>query len=108
MLIGILGAPLTHLVLTRLQAIVATVSVGDPFVAGNATRLQQIAWAVLGIELLHVCVGIVRASVSSATGRLDIDWTFSLTPWLAVLLLFVLAQVFDHGARMRDELEGTV
>ena len=28
--------------------------------------------------------------------------------WLAVLLLFVLARVFDHGARMREELEGTV
>jgi hypothetical protein len=108
MLIGILGTPLTHLVLTRLRAIVATVHAGDPFVAGNATRLQQIAWAALGIELLHLCVGIVRASVSSATWRLDIDWTFSLTPWLAVLLLFVLAQVFDHGTRMRDELEGTV
>lgn len=108
MVIGILGVPLTHRVLTRLQAIVATVSEGDPFVAGNATRLQQIAWAVFGIELLHLCVGIVLHIVSSPSARLDIDWSFSLAPWLAVLLLFVLAQVFDHGTRLREELEGTV
>ena len=28
--------------------------------------------------------------------------------WLAVLLLFVLAQVFREGTRLRDDLEGTV
>ena len=108
MVIGILGVPLTHLALTRLQAIVATVREGDPFVSGNAARLQHIAWAVLGLELLHLSVGIVRASVSSATARFDLDWEFSLAPWLAVLLLFVLARVFDEGTRMREELEGTV
>ena len=39
---------------------------------------------------------------------LDLDWNFSLTRWLAVLLLFVLSRVFEQGARMRDDLEGTV
>ena len=34
----------------------------------------------------------------------DIDWDFSLNGWLAVLLAFVLAKVFEHGARMRDDL----
>ena len=28
--------------------------------------------------------------------------------WLAVLLTFVLARVFAEGARMRDDLQGTV
>jgi hypothetical protein len=40
--------------------------------------------------------------------RLELDWSFSFAPWLAVLLLFVLARVFEHGAWMRSELEGTV
>ena len=39
---------------------------------------------------------------------IHIDWSFSFTPWVAVLLLFVLARVFEHGARMRADLEGTV
>jgi len=108
MAIGIGSAPLTHILLTRLLAIVETVRRGDPFVAANAARLQTTAWALLGLELLHLAVGAIAAAASSASQPLDVDWNFSVTGWLAVLLLFVLARVFDHGARMRDDLEGTV
>lgn len=108
MVIGIGAAPLTHIVLSRLLAIVDTVHLGDPFVAENAARLQRIAWAVLGLELTHLVVGAVAAGVFSAGEPIDIGWRFSLTRWLAVLLLFVLARVFETGARMREDLEGTV
>jgi hypothetical protein len=108
MAIGIGAAPLTHILLTRLLAIVETVRLGDPFVAGNAGRLQTTAWALLGLELLHLAVGVIAAAASSPSQPLDLDWNFSFTGWLAVLLLFVLARVFDHGTRLRDDLEGTV
>jgi hypothetical protein len=108
MVIGVLAAPVTNVALTRLLAIVTTVTHGDPFVAENAARLQQIAWSVLGLELLHLGVGVIEAAVSSPAAPLDLNWRFSPTPWLAVLLLFVLARVFDHGTRMREDLEGTV
>ncbi|MES2124906.1 MAG: DUF2975 domain-containing protein [Gemmatimonadota bacterium] len=103
MVVGILATPLTHVALTRLRDIVGMVSAGDPFVVENAVRLQQIAWAVLGLELLHLAVGVIRAIAS-----LDLHWSVSPTPWLSVLLLFVLARVFRQGALMREELEGTV
>ncbi|HUF26420.1 MAG TPA: DUF2975 domain-containing protein [Gemmatimonadaceae bacterium] len=108
MLLGIGSVPLAHVVLTRLLAVVDTVRGGDPFVRENAGRLQTIAWAVLGLELVHLAVGAVATFASSEAETLDLDWSFSLTRWLAVLLLFVLARVFDHGARMREDLEGTV
>ena len=108
MVVGIGSAPLAHILLTRLLAIVETVRRGDPFVAGNAARLQTTAWALLGLELLHLAVGAIAAAASSPSQPLDLDWNFSVTGWLAVLLLFVLARVFDHGTRMRDDLEGTV
>jgi Protein of unknown function (DUF2975) len=108
MLIGIANVPLAYLLLTRLLAIVDTVWAGDPFVRANAARLHTIAWSLLGLELLHLAVGAVAAAVSSPTDPLDIGWSFSVTGWLAVLLLFVLARVFDQGARMRDDLEGTI
>jgi hypothetical protein len=108
MVIGIGSAPLAHILLTRLLAIIETVRLGDPFVTGNAARLQTTAWALLGLELLHLAVGAISAFASSESQPLDIDWNFSITAWLAVLLLFVLARVFDHGARMRDDLAGTV
>jgi peptidoglycan biosynthesis protein MviN/MurJ (putative lipid II flippase) len=106
--IGIAGAGIAHFILTRLGDIVATVGTGNPFVVDNADRLQRIAWAVLALEVLHLLVGWIARGSASASQPLDINWSFSFTPWIAVLLLFVLARVFDQGARMRADLEGTV
>jgi hypothetical protein len=108
MLLGICAVPVAHFVLTRLLTIVKTVSAGNPFVVANARRLQAIAWGMLGLELMHVSIGIVAASVSTAAAPLHLNWEFSLTRWLAVLMLFVLARVFEQAAQMREELEGTV
>jgi hypothetical protein len=106
MVIGLCGVPVMHFVLTRLLAIVQTVSSGDPFVAANAARLQAIAWALLALELMHLTVGALATSISSAGVPLNIEG-LSLAGWVSVLLLFVLARVFEHGAHLR-ELEGTV
>jgi hypothetical protein len=108
MVLGIAAVPVTHVVLTRLLAIVDTVAGGDPFVIENAARLKGIAWAVLGLEVLHLAVGAVAAGVSTAEAPLDLGWRLSLTRWLAVLLLFVLARVFEQGSHMREDLAGTV
>ena len=108
MVIGIAATPVAYVVYSRLLSIVETVRAGDPFVTRNAQRLQMIAWAVLVLELSrYVVVGIANA-VSTPAQRIHIDLNFAITPWLAVLLLFVLARVFEHGARMREELDGTV
>ncbi|HEV7358678.1 MAG TPA: DUF2975 domain-containing protein [Steroidobacteraceae bacterium] len=108
MVIGICGVPVVHFVLTRLLAIVESVSMGNPFVSANAARLQAIAWALLALELMNVAVSCIGAKASSARVPLHFNYDFSLTPWLAVLLLFVLARVFEQGAHMREDLEGTV
>lgn len=106
MLIGIVVVPLAHLLLTRLRAIVATVAAGDPFVPDNAGRLTVIAWALLGIQLCDLGYGVMALTIArDADG---FEWSFGLTGWLAVALLFVLASVFRHGTRMRDELAGTI
>jgi hypothetical protein len=108
MLVGLAGIPLTHAILTRLSAMVETVRAGDPFVAANAVRLQRIAWSALGLKLLNVVVTSIAASIATATNPIGIKWRLDVTGWLVVLLLFVLAGVFEHGTRMRDDLEGTV
>jgi hypothetical protein len=108
MLVGIAAAPLTHVVLSRLRAIVETVRRGSPFISENAARLRNVAWAVLGLELLHLAARLVARGVPSRGEALDLDWSFSVTRWLCVLLLFVLARVFEHGAAMREDVEGTV
>jgi hypothetical protein len=108
MVIGIFATPVAHIILTRLLAMVDTVRNGDPFVAENADRLQTIAWSVLVLELMHGVVGIVVNRVSTVRQPLDFHWSFSVSRGLVVLLLFVLARVFDQGTRMREELEATV
>lgn len=104
MLIGIVGAAIVHTILRRLLAIIDTVRRGDAFVRANAQRLNVIAWSVLAVELLRLAV-LAITKLTSIPGQMD---GFSPTPWLAVVLLFVLSGVFSHGARMRTDLEGTV
>jgi hypothetical protein len=108
MAIAVAAAPIANVVFSRLLAIVETVRDGDPFVTTNASRLQTIAWAVLALEVIRLVIVAIAKAVSTTARQIDIDFNLSVTPWLAVLLLFVLARVFEHGARMREELEGTV
>jgi hypothetical protein len=106
--LGIAAIPLNHLILRRLLAIVGTVREGDPFVGANAGRLRAIAWALLALQLLSMAIGAIGEAISTPEQPLHLDAGFSVSGWLAVLLAFVLARVFAEGARMRDELEGTV
>lgn len=108
MVIGIVGTPIAYVVFSRLLRIVESVRTGEPFTMDNAGRLRTIAWALLGLELLHICVVAIASAVSTNEVPLRINSNFDLTGWLAILLLFVLAQVFLEGTRMRQDLEGTV
>jgi hypothetical protein len=95
-----------HVSLSRLMAMVETVRSGDPFVPDNAVRLKTIAWCMLAAQLLNLAYGILAATMNAAGS--NIDWKFNLTGWLAVVLLFVLARVFEEGTRMRADLEAMV
>ena len=91
-----------HVLLSRLLAVVETVRSGDPFVPENAARLNTIAWCVLVTQLLELAFGVLAATMNAAGS--NIHWEFSLTGWLAVVLLFVLARVFEEGTQMREDL----
>jgi hypothetical protein len=106
MLLAMAMVAAVHVSLTRLLAVVETVRAGDPFVPENAVRLNTIAWCTLAIQLLHLTFGAMAGTMNAAGS--DIDWKFSLNGWLAVVLLFVLAQVFQEGTRLRADLEGMV
>ncbi|MCI0441668.1 DUF2975 domain-containing protein [bacterium] len=105
----ILGAiPLNDRILKRLLAIVETVRSRDPFVAANADRLQGIAWALLILQILSIIIGAIGKAVAIPGRPLDLDAGFSISGWLAVLLIFLLARVFAEGTLMREDLAGTV
>jgi hypothetical protein len=106
--VGLVAIPLNYVVLKRLLAIVGTVRAGDPFVAANAQRLQGIGWALLALQLLSLVIGAIARAVSTPAHPIKLDAGFSVNGWIAVLLTFVLARVFAEGARMREDLQGTV
>ena len=70
----------------------------------KAIRFSTLEAICAALEGLRLIVAAIAAAVWEP-GKVD---AFSFAPWLAVLLLFVLAGVFAHGARMRADLEGTV
>ena len=106
--LGLVAIPLHYVILKRLLEMVETVRAGDPFVAANASRLQTIAKAMLAIQLLSMVIGAIGDAVSSAAHPVHLDAGFSISGWLSVLFMFLLARVFAEGTRMRDDLEGTV
>ncbi len=106
--LGLVSVPLQYVILRRLLDIVDSVRARASFAAENAGKLLGIAWALLGLQVLSVVIGAIAGLVSTPAHPLHLDAGFSTSGWLAVLLLFVLARVFAEGARMRDELEGTV
>ena len=94
-------------VLGPLGRIVATLRAGDPFATGNTNRLRTIGWALLGLQVMDLLLGMSTWWAKAQHIRV-VDWQPSITGWLGVLVAFVLARVFADGAAMRDDLAGTV
>ena len=97
----------------KLRHIINTVGEGDPFQPANADRLSLMGWLMLGVHLLLIpatALGHMLAEFASQLedANLTVDGGFDLSGLLLVIILFILARVFRHGAAMRDDLEGTV
>lgn len=97
----------------RLRSIIGTVGEGDPFQPRNAVRLSQMAWLMLSTQVLilfAVPLGLQIANYedSAAGVGADVEASLDFSGLLLVVVLFILARVFRHGAAMREDLEGTV
>ena len=96
------------LILRNLRMIFRTLTVGDPFRPENVRRLRQIGlilavvtggvWLIQGLVAARLAPGVMD---SQGVGEL-------LTPVFSVLVVFVLAEVFKEGARLRRESELTI
>ncbi|MGB3711112.1 MAG: DUF2975 domain-containing protein [Erythrobacter sp.] len=113
LLIALAVVALVFLFFQRLRAIIATVGEGDPFAPENADRLNLMAWLLLGVQILMIpasALGLLVAKWADEVENADItiDAGLDLTGILMIIILFILARVFKHGAAMRADLEGTV
>ena len=95
----------------RLRRVFVTLTRGDPFQPLNVRRLRLIGFTLAGIELFSYAF---RGVLGWWEHRAAVDWNvdigqgFDLTVWFAVLVVFVLAEVFREGARLRREAELTI
>lgn len=84
-----------------LRAIVDSARSGDPFVPGNAARLRRIGWLVVAANVAHILA-------SPALPPNFRDQSAGYPGLVTILLVFVLARIFETGSRMRTEIQETI
>jgi Protein of unknown function (DUF2975) len=107
----IVAAVLGFFFFRHLYRIVGTVGEGDPFIPENAQRLSAMGWIVVAVHVLAIPLFAIAAwiaEIAKESAEFQANGGFDLTGILLALILFILARVFRQGARMREELEGTV
>lgn len=93
-------------IIGRLRSVFATLTAGDPFHTENIRRLRLIGFVLAGMEIARHL--FQTAMTEMGAGRNESDGGVNITAWFAVLVIFVLAEVFREGARLRNEAELTI
>lgn len=90
----------------QLRRIFATLIGGDPFHPDNVGRLRMIGAMLAALEIARYPATVLFAW--TAPHGAGAHFGFNPTVWFAVLVVFVLAEVFREGARLRREAELTI
>lgn len=90
-------------VVNRLLEILRTLRIGSPFVKENADRFRQVGFALLLGEGARIAF-LILGEIFDA----DVEFEFELTTWISIMAVFVLAEVFHQGAKMKEEQDLTV
>jgi hypothetical protein len=92
-------------IIHSLRRIFVTLTAGDPFHPDNVRRLRLIGLMLAALELARYAVWGLMPMLP---GLKRDEPHFNLTAWFSVLVVFVLAEVFREGARLRREAELTI
>jgi uncharacterized membrane protein (DUF373 family) len=93
-------------IVERLRRIFSTLTAGDPFHPENVRRLRVIGLVLAGLEIGRYVVYAI--GIWALPGAEIKQPELSPTAWFSVLVVFVLAEVFREGARLRREAELTI
>lgn len=95
-----------------LHLIIQSVDQGQPFERENASRLRRMGWQSAIVQGLILLLALISKYVDPYFGRslkgAGIDLGVDPATLLLILVLFILARVFERGAVIEDDLEGTV
>lgn len=98
-------------ILWLMRLLLRSVREGDPFTAANVRRLRAIGFLlVVGAPIAYLVAFACEQwlAASSPPGELGATFTLPGAGPAVGLGVFVLAEVFAHGARLRADVEGTV
>lgn len=102
------------LIVRRLLKLFESFTSGEPFKRENAGHLRVIWITMLVMEISRYVFGAIVLTLIVTfglpnDGEANVSGEgFDLMPWLSILVLIVLAEVFREGARLREEQELTI
>ncbi len=89
------------------RQVFSTLAEGDAFHRDNTHRLRWIGFGLAGLEIF----GYATRAVAEGVFHIHFEPVYGLravTAWFSVLVVFVLAEVFKEGARLRQESDLTI
>ena len=109
-LTGVMCSGLAYLValliiLTALRQLFASLSRGEVFDRSNGKRLRSVGFGLIAVELITWFASALDPIIGE-----EERWSAPLNPtgWFAIAVVFVLAEVFREGARLRRQSELTI
>jgi hypothetical protein len=94
-----------------LRGVLQSVRRGDPFTERNVHRFRWIALVLMATPVTDIVQHYLDNKLASTVPNLT-HWpnggSFQLTGLAGGLVVLALAQVFAYGARLREDVEGTV
>lgn len=104
-----ISVPFIHIILTRFIKMIDDLNRGLIFNKENSDRLKTVGWSLLAVQMTELIYGwlwfkwVLLFESEHGWGP-----AAHFLGWFAVLLIFVLAEIFKQGAIMREDLEGTI
>ena len=92
-------------ILSALRGLFASLSRGEVFERRNGRRLRLVGFGLLALEAVSWIASVLAPFVGDGG-----PWTPPLNPtgWFSIAVVFVLAEVFREGARLRRQSELTI
>ncbi|MEP6342761.1 MAG: DUF2975 domain-containing protein [Maricaulaceae bacterium] len=90
-----------------LKRLLVTLITGDPFVPENINRLRKI-WIILALTEAFRMVASTMITVMEPSDAMTLDLDIRFTSWFLVFVIATVAEVFRHGAALRQEQQLTI
>ena len=92
-------------VVGRLRKIFVTLVEGKPFQVDNARRLRVIGLALMAAEISRLAVRYLIWGIPDGP---RIWFEINFVGWFSIAIIFVLAEIFEEGAKLRRQAELTI